>query len=150
MPMSPDELFGRENETVLSVVGVSMRPLLLPGRDTAVLGRVRGELKPGDVALYERPGGTLVLHRVLGTEADGYVCLGDNQDLSERERGVARERMLGVMTGFFRGSRYHSVNSLPYRIYRWLCLGGKAGRRALRGLWRCSQAWNNVKNRMNQ
>lgn len=137
--MSPDELFGADDRAVIAPVGVSMRPLLLSGRDTVALGRIRGPLKRGDVALYERSNGSLVLHRVLKVEPAGYAFLGDAQPMSALEKGVQDNQLIGVMTGFFRGTRYYDVNGLPYHTYRLMCLSGGA-RRVLRRLWKCHQA----------
>ena len=59
-------------------VGVSMEPLLHHRRSTVVIETPHGPLKRGDVALYRNARNDYVLHRVIGTAAEGYVIRGDN------------------------------------------------------------------------
>ena len=134
--MSPEQLFGADQQVVVAPVGESMRPMLRVGRDTVALSKIAGPLKPGDVALYERPNGALVLHRVMAVRPEGYAFLGDAQPMAALETGVTEARLLGVMVGFFRGSKYHGARDPLYRVYCRLCLSGRGGRRVLRGVWK--------------
>ena len=52
-------------------VGVSMEPLLHHRRSTVVIESPHGPLKRGDVALYRNARNDYVLHRVIGTAAEG-------------------------------------------------------------------------------
>lgn len=56
--------------------GVSMEPLLHNRRSTVVIERLRGRLRPGDVALYKNSRDDYVLHRVVKAVAGGYVIRG--------------------------------------------------------------------------
>ena len=95
--------------------GGSMRPLLRPGRDLFTVRRKGPErCRAGDVVLF-RHAGNCVLHRVVEVKDDGYVCLGDNAILPER--GVTDADILGVMTGFSRGGRTHTVDEPLFRLY---------------------------------
>ena len=79
-----------------------------------------GRLQAGDVALYRRPPDSYVLHRIVEVRPGDYVILGDN--CVSREYGVTDADILGVMTGFMRGGRAHSVTERGYRLYTALIL----------------------------
>ena len=96
--------------------GVSMLPMLRQGRDTVTLSPLPERLRKYDLPLYRRPDGKFILHRVVGTAADGsYICIGDHQYVYET--GVRPEWMIAVVTKFTRDHREHSVQELPYRLY---------------------------------
>ena len=97
-------------------VGVSMKPLLREGRDLFIV-RKKGEERcsVGDVVLYRRPPESYVLHRVVEVREDDYVILGDN--CINREYGIKDDDIIGVMTGFVRGGKEHSVDEKTYRLY---------------------------------
>lgn len=71
-------------------------------------------LKKYDIPFYQRPGGKPVLHRIVEV-GQTYTCVGDNQ--FQTEPGVTREQMIGVVTGFIRNGRVHSVDEPAYRLY---------------------------------
>jgi hypothetical protein len=73
----------------------------------------------GDVVLYRRPPSSWVLHRVVEVLPDGYLILGDNCVCRER---VAEDDVIGVMVGFVRDKRSHSVDERGYRAYVWALL----------------------------
>lgn len=101
-----------------SNAGSSMMPLLKQGRDLlTVRAKKPGErFAPGDVLLYRRPPGKNVLHRVVAISGDGsYVLLGDN--CVSREYGVTDRDVIGVMTGFVRRGKEHSVTEPGYLRY---------------------------------
>ena len=77
-------------------VGVSMEPLLHHRRSTVVIEPPHGPLKRGDVALYRNARNDYVLHRVIGTAAEGYVIRGDNCYWKET---VPLDKLVGVMAG---------------------------------------------------
>ncbi len=96
--------------------GVSMRPMLRQGQDTITVTKKTGQrCKKYDVALYRRPNGSYVLHRVVKVLKDGYVILGDN--CLEKEYGIGDREILGVLTSFTRGEKTISVTDWRYRLY---------------------------------
>ena len=100
--------------------GVSMLPLLQQGRDLFTLEKKSSErCKVGDVVLYRR-GKQYVLHRVVEVRDRDYVILGDN--CVSREFGITDEDIIGVMTGYVRKGKEHSVRDVGYRVYSavWL------------------------------
>ena len=96
--------------------GYSMYPLFLPGRDEAVIEHcVPSELHRGDVILYRRVQGILVLHRICRITRDGFYLVGDNQ--TEVEGPLSPEQIHGKLTGVVRNGKSFSVS---YPIYRML------------------------------
>ena len=94
--------------------GVSMMPMLRQGVDSVVLSPLPDRLKKYDLPLYRRIDGSFVLHRIVKTGAT-YSCIGDNQYVLER--GVSREQMIAVTTGFYREERYYSISHPGYWLY---------------------------------
>ncbi len=116
-------------------VGVSMLPLLRQGKDLFTVEKKTGErCRVGDVVLYRRPPSHYVLHRIVEVREKDYVLLGDN--CLTREVGITDADVLGVMTGFVRDGKTHSVREPGYRAYSFCMVYGAplriAGKRALR------------------
>ena len=102
-------------------VGVSMLPLLRQGKNLfTVEKKGAARCRAGDVVLYRRAPDTYVLHRVVEVRAEDYILLGDN--CVARECGIRDADILGVMTGFVRGGKVHSVTERGYRLYTALLL----------------------------
>lgn len=111
--LSIEEVLAREGVYVGTTVGVSMWPLLRNRRDTVVVRPVTGRLAKYDVPLYRR-GSAYVLHRIVEVLPEGYLICGDNCVARER---VAEERIIGVLSEFYRGGRHVSLDAPAYRIY---------------------------------
>ena len=122
MGNSSYEEYLEENGTLTYTnVGTSMLPLLRQGKDLFTVAKKGAErCKAGDVVLYRRPPASYVLHRVIEVRPDDYVILGDN--CVTKEVGIRDEDILGVMTGFVRGGKEHSVTEAGYRAYTALWL----------------------------
>lgn len=115
--------------------GVSMLPLLRENIDSVVLAPVPPTLKRYDLPLYRRDDGQFILHRIIRVTGDTYVCMGDNQLIPEP--GVRRDQMVALVTGFYRGDRYHRVTELGYALYCRLHYVV----RSLRRFWRRGKNW---------
>ena len=101
--------------------GYSTYPMFVPGRDEAVIeGVENAELRRGDVVLYRRTSGILVLHRICKIGQDGFYMVGDNQ--SEVEGPLERSQIKGILTGFVRKGKYRSVKNPVYRLASGLWL----------------------------
>lgn len=109
--------------------GVSMLPMLRQGVDSVVLSPLPECLEKYDLPLYQREDGKYILHRIVGT-GDTYVCIGDNQFVYERR--VKHGQMIALVTGFYRGNKYHSVKEPSY----WLYCRFWHHSRSLRHFWR--------------
>ncbi len=108
----------QNSKALIYTKGNSMLPMLKEGRDISVLVIPSGNLKVGDVVLYERPknDNMLVLHRIVKVVSDGkFLIRGDNTYYDEP---VTRENIMAVLEGFFRKGRYiNCKESKRYRIY---------------------------------
>ena len=108
---------------VVPITGTSMLPLLKEGRDRVELeSSDRERLKKGDVVLYKKNDGTLVLHRIIKTEnGEFFTVLGDHQ-FNNTER-VTKNQIIAVACGFFIKGRYVNEKTRWYRLYKkiWLC-----------------------------
>ena len=99
----------------ISPQGYSMYPLIVPGRDTAVIQRVNvNAIRRGDVILYRRPQDIQVLHRVYKRTKAGLYLVGDNQ--KEIEGPISDEQVRGIMCGIRRKGREISVQHPIYRL----------------------------------
>ena len=96
--------------------GYSMYPFIDPRRDEVVLAGIEegSALRRGDVVLYRRENGMLVLHRIYKIGQDGLYLLGDHQTAIEGP--VRREQVKGKMTGMVRDGRYMDVGNPGYRM----------------------------------
>lgn len=110
------EYLSQGKEVVITAKGRSMRPLLRDGVDRIILSQCEpANLRVGDVALYQRPDGSFVIHRIVGTSDGKYDMLGDFQTVIEK--GIPAENIIAVASGFIRGDKEFSANSNPYKFY---------------------------------
>lgn len=116
-------LLAEGNTIQLKPRGYSMYPLFVPGRDQAVIAPAEEEkLKRGDVVLYRRDEGILVLHRIWKRKGSRFYMVGDNQH--EVEGPLRPDQIRGVLTGVVRRNKYFSVKNPVYRFLSgiWLIL----------------------------
>ena len=99
------------------VVGNSMRPVFINGRDKVTVSKPK-KIKKRDIILYRRNDGSYVLHRVVGKGKLGFKLCGDNQTVIEYP--VKREDIIAVVTSFERKGKEYSTRCLWYRIYSFL------------------------------
>lgn len=109
-----EEELARTGAIAFPVRGVSMRPLIMEGRDVALVSAKQGRLGRFDVGLFKRGANEYVLHRVLFVTEDGYLFCGDSQDFTEM---VDEGQVLGVLTGLVRKGRWLDLAGWAYRCY---------------------------------
>ena len=122
-----EKLLQDGNTIQIKPQGYSMYPVLVPGRDEAVIEPIGDrKLRRGDVVLYRRDpqvtGGILVLHRLWKCKQDGYYMVGDNQ--KEIEGPLRAGQIKGIMVGLVRKGKYISAKNVFYCIATrgWLLL----------------------------
>lgn len=113
MPLIREQLAAGSNVR-FSPQGISMLPMLRQGVDSVVLSPLPGRLRKYDLPLYQRTDGKYVLHRIVAA-GETYTCMGDNQFVPEP--GLTHDRMIAVVTAFYRDSRKISVTDPGYRLY---------------------------------
>ena len=115
-PFSYAEYLETHETLTYTNVGVSMLPLLRQGKDLFIVQKKSSErCKAGDVVLYRRPANQYVLHRIIEVKPEGYVILGDN--CIAKEYCIRDNDIIGVMTGYVRSGREHSIKEPGYRLY---------------------------------
>ena len=100
--------------------GTSMYPFLIEGRDRVVIAPWEGTARWGDVVLFRRVDGPLVLHRVVKVRPEGLSFVGDNQ--REVEGPLPPAQMRGILVGYVRSGKRHTTAFLPYRVLTSLWL----------------------------
>ena len=113
---------GRGESVWLRVQGVSMLPWLREGAKVHILPVAGRRLHRGDIALFWRTPGHLILHRIVRVSpAEGlYECLGDSEN-GAPERVFATAMIGVVKTTFFRRTIYLVLNPVR-RFINHLCL----------------------------
>ena len=119
--ISFEEELENSGKLVYTTVGVSMMPLIKQDRDISIIEKPTGRLKKLDVALYKRPNGQYVLHRVVKVLEDGYVILGDN--CAAKEYNIKDSQILGVLTSLVRAGTEIDLNSFGYERVREIYQG---------------------------
>lgn len=95
--------------------GYSMYPVIVPGRDEAVVQKEDpAKLKRGDVVLYRRDQSILVIHRICRKNEKGFYMVGDNQ--TEIEGPLRPDQIKGKMITLIKNGKEIDVDSLIYRI----------------------------------
>lgn len=105
----------------LPITGISMRPLLVWDRDSVEIVKCDNP-KKGDIIFYLRDNGKFVLHRIIGTDENGYILCGDNQWV--KEYGIKDHNIIAVVSSITRNGKTFNVTNIPYRIYSsiWIML----------------------------
>ena len=111
------EAIERGIDVKLKVTGDSMYPLLHDRVDNILLTK-HGKLGLLDVPLYKRENGQYVLHRIVKISNGIYFTAGDNE--TEVEYPVYKEQIIAVLKGIYRGDKYISCSSFPYRFYSFV------------------------------
>ena len=118
-----EELLYENKNVQLHPQGYSMYPLITPGRDEVVISPLAShKIRRGDVLLYRRKNGKLILHRVYKVRNDTLFFVGDNE--SAVEGPLDLDQVYGIMTSFIRKGRKYRVNNFLYFLYwqTWLFL----------------------------
>lgn len=66
-----------DNITIFRLVGNSMRPYLVGGRDKAIVESPAGNVRKGDVVVARLCSGETIMHRVVNIEGTNVTLLGD-------------------------------------------------------------------------
>jgi len=99
--------------------GNSMWPLIRDGIDTIEVQPVRQPLSAGDVVLFRGEQKKYILHRIAEVKEGCYLVRGDNTYTPDL---VPEDRIIGIMTGLWRGERKIPLDSTRYALYTRLCL----------------------------
>ncbi len=107
----------------ITINGSSMEPFLQHGRDRAYITELSiGDIKKGEIVLFQRDSHELVLHRVHRILQKDIYVLGDAQKWIEGPINV--EHIIGVVKKIERNGKVFDVNNQLYRylvmLWSWL------------------------------
>ncbi|MDE6834872.1 MAG: S24/S26 family peptidase [Ruminococcus sp.] len=109
-----EQELNRTGRILRTTVGVSMEPMLKNRKNIVILVKAENLLKKYDVALYKRPNGQYVLHRVLKVREKDYIICGDN---CWKKEVVPHEWVLAYMSGFYKNGRLIYPDNEKYQKY---------------------------------
>lgn len=117
-----EEELERHGKLVYRNRGMSMLPMLRQDRDLIVIEpRPEGRCRKYDVVLFKQDD-RYILHRIVRILPEGYVTCGDHNPW--KDRPIAEDQILGVLTSFVRDGREIPVTDRSYRVYEraWCAL----------------------------
>ena len=109
----------KSNATVpLTVTGSSMMPLLKPQRDIVWLEKCDvGQIKKGDILLFERENGKPVLHRVIKIRNDVLIMNGDALSWAEQ---IEKTQVIACVKNFERNKKMFTCDSKRVKLWNAL------------------------------
>lgn len=110
------------NTFQISPHGMSMFPFLVSDRDSVILEKVEGNLKPLDIVLFRRKNGTYILHRIIKCKNSSFDIVGDNETLIEQD--VTLDQIVAKASHLIRNGKNISCENKSYRLLSrlWLLL----------------------------
>ncbi len=118
------EKLARGEPFLIAPQGTSMFPFLIAGRDKVLITPIASQSRPrrGDIVLYRREEGLLVLHRMHHRSREGYYFTGDNQTVLEGP--LERGQLLGIVTRIYRWDKDFSPSHPAFwiagRLWLWV------------------------------
>ena len=123
-----EEHFNNGLAVNLTVTGNSMVPFLCNKRDSVCLTQIQNEPKAGDIYLYKRVSGQLVLHRVKKVTSEGIWFIGDSQRnvegpvpksalAAECHTVIRKGKILSEKSALWRFFKYVWLNIIPFRHF---------------------------------
>ncbi|MEE0954934.1 MAG: S24/S26 family peptidase [Eubacterium sp.] len=138
--VSPEEVL-REGQAIrIRPQGYSMMPFLDPEKDEVIIepcpswDHAAEQLKRGDVILYRRIDGILVLHRIVRIKGEEIMLAGDNMDMEDPKISVIQ--VCGILTARVRKGRELSVRNVLWRLASAVWLFLSPMRPFLHRIWR--------------
>lgn len=114
------DLVEEGHEVSMTIVGSSMAPFLIHGRDKIFFSKPEDTLKRGDMVFYQRDNDQFVMHRIIRVKDDGYYMVGDAQTAIEGP--LNREQIFAKITKVERKGKLLTESSFWWRFFQgpWL------------------------------
>ena len=109
-----EKIIAEQGFVISPIKGDSMLPMLDEKKDSVKIVPASAVLEKYDLPLYRRPGGQLVLHRIIEVKKNHYIICGDNRKELEK---VPHRWVIGVTEGFFKDGEYVPVSNEGYVEY---------------------------------
>lgn len=100
----------------LPVLGSSMSPFLVHGRDTVWLSAPRKPLRTGDLVLYQRSNGKFILHRIYKVCDGSYTMIGDAHNVPEY--GIRENQIFGVAVSVRRKGKIQKPGTFWWSFFQ--------------------------------
>ncbi|MBR3351010.1 MAG: S24/S26 family peptidase [Erysipelotrichaceae bacterium] len=108
------ESLNRDGRYISAPKGVSMRPMIISGRDAVLVEKIKDDPKRYDLLMYEGKNDMGIIHRVIHAYDVYCIICGDN---CWRYEHVDKSRIKGIVTKFYRKGKWHDVDEIPYKLY---------------------------------
>ena len=131
-----EEVLQETGFVIVPIHGTSMRPLLKEGKSLVQIEQKDGRYERGDVVLFRKDDGTLVLHRIIEVRESEYVVLGDHQ-YREKET-IQSSQIIGSVSTYWINGKQINEDSFGYRMYHAIWNGNLVIRRIVLALLRLS------------
>ena len=95
------------------ILGGSMRPLLRPKGDSVKIIPLRRDLVLGDIIVFRRDDGRLIMHRICKLTPSYVQTIGDNCEYPDRE--ISYDAVFGLVTHVLRGNHTIYVDNKLWR-----------------------------------
>lgn len=96
------------------ILGCSMKPLLRPKGDFVKIVPLRRELMIGDIIIFRRDDGRLIMHRVWKLTKTHIQTIGDNCEWPDRE--ITYDAVFGLVTHIVHGKHTIYVDNKFWRF----------------------------------
>ena len=110
-----EEILSSGGKVKITASGKSMEPVIRNGTDTVVISKIQKSLSVGDIVLYKRNNGKLVLHRIVAINGNEITLRGDSQWTTET---VDKSRALGVLEAVERNGKVLNSHSAYLKKYK--------------------------------
>ncbi len=108
------KLLSEGAELLFAPKGYSMMPTINNSGDSVILIKP-DNIKKYDIALYERDGGQLVMHRAVGVDGNSFNMCGDNQWVVEK--GIEKGQIIAIVSKINRKGRVIECDGFIYGLY---------------------------------
>ena len=111
------ELITEGHSVRLNVRGQSMMPFLFDARDSVIIETITGQLKKGDIVIFQRKNGAYIMHRIYKADSDNkqYYLVGDAQ--KELEGPIDEQQIFGIVNKACRKGKWIDRKSPVWWFY---------------------------------
>ncbi|MBQ8783836.1 MAG: S24/S26 family peptidase [Clostridia bacterium] len=110
-----EEILSSGGKVRITASGKSMEPVIKDGEDIVVISEIKKPLEAGDIVLFKRSNGRLVLHRILAIKGNEITLRGDSQWTTEI---ADKSSVLGILEAVERNGRVLNSDSAYFKKYK--------------------------------
>ena len=110
-----EEQLNMGGSTVFAIHGTSMQPFLKDRIASVRLEKPKSRPKKYDLIFYKRDDGNFILHRIVGSRGENFICRGDNQ--TENEYPVNDRQIIAVCTQYNRKGVWRDMGGVSQIMF---------------------------------